>query len=104
MLFFESGRPAGGFGERDIWLTMRKTVDTPWLEPMNLGSIVNSPFAEFTPLISDDGSTLYFTSNQPGGLGSVDIWQVSITAASGSSQEDNDDSNRTIAESDGKEG
>jgi serine/threonine protein kinase/Tol biopolymer transport system component/tetratricopeptide (TPR) repeat protein len=90
MLFFESGRP-GPFGVvQDIWLTIRTTVDTPWSEPVNLGPIVNSRFTEFTPFISADGSTLYFTSNQPGGLGSVDIWQVSITPKSGVFPESSD--------------
>ncbi|NIO09470.1 MAG: hypothetical protein GTO40_16285, partial [Deltaproteobacteria bacterium] len=33
---------------------------------------------EWAPQISADGLTLYFTSDRPGGSGSMDLWQVSI--------------------------
>lgn len=31
------------------------------------------------PTLSDDGKTLYFSSNMPGGLGETDIWKIAIT-------------------------
>lgn len=31
----------------------------------NLGSVVNTPYSEYGPLITADGSTLYFTSSRP---------------------------------------
>ncbi|WP_313804810.1 OmpA family protein [Flavobacterium sp.] len=31
-----------------------------------------------SPSVSEDGKTLYFASNMPGGLGDTDIWKVSI--------------------------
>ena len=72
-LYFNSKRP-GGFGERDIWVTTRKTKNDPWDTPVNLGPTVNSPDGENNPDISSDGSTLYFIGPD------VDIWQVSLKA------------------------
>ncbi|MFH1718152.1 MAG: LamG-like jellyroll fold domain-containing protein [Planctomycetota bacterium] len=45
---------------------------------MNLGPTVNSSAEDFSPNISANGSTLFFSSGQPGGLGGDDIWQVTI--------------------------
>ncbi len=33
---------------------------------------------ESQPAISPDGSTLYFVSNRPGGLGGYDIWKSTL--------------------------
>lgn len=50
---------------------------TPWAEPLNLGGIVNTSTSEFSPSISKDGLSLYFTStggvNRPS-LGGWDIY------------------------------
>ena len=70
----------GGYGGQDIWVSTRASTNDPWGESVNLGSIVNSSSWEFSPNISADGSTLYFTSDR-GGVGIldvVDIWQVKI--------------------------
>lgn len=41
----------------------------------NLGSNINSKYDEYYPIISTDGSSLYFTSRyRPGGLGGEDVW------------------------------
>ena len=45
---------------------------------MNLGSTVNSSSRDAEPSISNDGSTLFFMSMRPGGLGNWDLWQVPI--------------------------
>jgi Tol biopolymer transport system component len=45
-----------------------------WSEPVNLGPLVNSAFADEGPAISEDGLSLYFTSTRPGGFGGQDIW------------------------------
>jgi len=82
VLFFSDGttnqRP-DGFGDSDIWMTMRKTRGAAWSEPVNLGSAVNTPYIDRGASPSADGSILYFCSNRPGGMGEVlDLWQVSI--------------------------
>jgi hypothetical protein len=63
----------------ELWMTRRVTIyddfDTPVKLPpwINIQSYINA-----SPTISSDGLTLYFGSNQPGGMGGYDLWQVSI--------------------------
>jgi len=103
ILFFTSDRP-GGYGHRDIWVTIRKTKDDNWGTPVNLGPTINSSQQDQQPFIWADGYILYFASNKPGGYGGLDIWQVPISPISESPQEDSDDSvNTTIQNDDGKE-
>jgi hypothetical protein len=45
-----------------------------WSDPVNLGPVVNSAFADEGPAISVDGLSLYFTSTRLGGSGGQDIW------------------------------
>src|SRR5688572_8611602 len=45
-----------------------------WSPAVNLGSAINSAFAEAGPAESKDGRTLYFHCGRPGGSGSTDIW------------------------------
>ena len=68
----------GGLGETDIWLTRRASKNDDWITPMNIGAPVNTEFTEDAPMISADGSTLYFNSNRPGGSGNMDVWQAPI--------------------------
>ncbi|MCP4261493.1 MAG: hypothetical protein GY774_28925 [Planctomycetes bacterium] len=77
IMFFNSGR-SGGVGGSDIWMTKRITRNTEWETAINLGSVVNASGFDAQPNISSDGSTLYFSSERPGGSGNVDLWQVSI--------------------------
>jgi hypothetical protein len=68
----------GGVGLSDIWMTRRVMRDNVWREPVNLGPLVNSSSQEYGPVISQDGSTLFFMSNRFGGLGGDDIYQAPI--------------------------
>jgi Tol biopolymer transport system component len=77
ILFFFSNRP-GGSGDDDIWVTSRPTPDSDWDPPVNLGPTVNSSARDICPYISADGSTLYLTSERPGGQGGLDLWQASV--------------------------
>jgi hypothetical protein len=72
-LYFASTRP-GGFGGEDIYVSQRETRDDEWGPPVNLGPIINTSFTESVPAFSRDGHLLFFSSNQPGGFGSLDIW------------------------------
>jgi hypothetical protein len=40
---------------------------------------VNHSGLDHGPIASTDGSTFYFSSDRPGGSGSLDLWQMSIT-------------------------
>jgi ankyrin repeat protein/beta-lactamase regulating signal transducer with metallopeptidase domain len=73
ILYHGSARP-GGSGGADLWVTIRKTTDDPWGEPVNLGPTVNSPVGDAGPSISGDGLSLYFVSDRPGGFGMGDLW------------------------------
>jgi hypothetical protein len=77
IMFFNSGR-SGGVGGSDIWMTTRKTQNAEWKTAINLGPVVNASGFDAQPHISSDGSTLYFSSERPGGSGNVDLWQVSV--------------------------
>jgi Tol biopolymer transport system component len=80
-LFISSGR-ADGFGDIDIWVTIRPTKNDDWGVPMNLGPIVNTSAGEAEPFLSFDGRILYFSDWwQPrhGGEGNIDLWKISIS-------------------------
>jgi hypothetical protein len=74
-LYFVSG--AGrqpNFGGRDIWVSHRATIDSPWGPPQNLGPTINSAGHDQKPTLSIDGHRLYFASNRAGGLGGFDLY------------------------------
>jgi hypothetical protein len=64
-----------GFGGDDLYVSYNR--DGGWTEPVNLGSVVNSPEYEYGPTISPDGEYLYFTSHRRG-MG--DIYRVRLSA------------------------
>jgi hypothetical protein len=72
-LFFQSPRP-GFFGEADIFVSQRNTVEEEWGMPTNLGAFVNSAVADIHPALSRDEHWLFFASARPGGSGALDIW------------------------------
>ena len=82
LLFFNDWWPGsprpGGFGNDDIWFTRRATRDSNWSEPMNAGALINTGGWEWCGTASADGSTLYFSSDRPLGLGMDDVWQAPI--------------------------
>lgn len=51
----------------------RHEPGTPWSQPINIGSPVNSEFDEFYPTLSHNGN-LYFTLDSPNGMGKDDIY------------------------------
>lgn len=70
-IFFSSDRP-GGFGGRDLYV-IKKTGDTTWSEPINLGDKINTAFDEDAPFVSVDNKMLYFSSNGEKSIGGFDI-------------------------------
>ena len=61
------------FGLEDLYVSFRQG-DGQWSEPQNLGPVINTPMQEMSAFLAADGRTLYFSSNRPGGMGSMDIW------------------------------
>jgi Tol biopolymer transport system component len=83
-LLFVSDRP-GGVGKQDLYVSRRhnKRDDFGWESPINLGVAVNSTENDYTPSLFEDEATgrvqLYFSSDRPGGAGSVDIYTSDVT-------------------------
>ncbi|MGE0089214.1 MAG: OmpA family protein [Bacteroidales bacterium] len=73
-LYFVSDRN-GGFGGKDIWMSNKLSENT-WSNPVNLGSIINTPRDEQSPFIHFDNQTLYFSSNGHIGLGGSDLFKA----------------------------
>jgi WD40-like Beta Propeller Repeat len=71
--FITSNR-TGGQGLIDIWTSTRETLSQAWSVLTNLGIPVNSSSNDGSPWLSKHGTTLYFFSDRPGGLGQRDIW------------------------------
>jgi hypothetical protein len=49
----------GGFGHRDIYLTLR-LPDGTWSKPRNLGPRINTAYIEHGPRVSPDKKYLFF--------------------------------------------
>ena len=71
-LFFTSNRTKGE-GNMDIFYSELQP-DGVWGEPVNLGSVVNTPLNEDTPFLTADGSKLYFSSQGHNNMGGYDIF------------------------------
>jgi outer membrane protein OmpA-like peptidoglycan-associated protein len=65
----------GGYGEIDLYM-IEKNPFGDWGPAMNLGAQVNTPFTEHSPFFSQDGKTLYFSSNGHPGYGDFDIFKT----------------------------
>ena len=72
-MILSSGRP-GGVGNEDLWVSTRASTLDPWSTPVNLGAVVNTTAFDGGPALSFDGTTLYFHSNRPGGVGGNDLY------------------------------
>ena len=59
-MVFTSINLPGGYGHRDIYLTLR-LPDGTWSKPRNLGYRINSSYVEHSPRISPDKKYLFFT-------------------------------------------
>jgi hypothetical protein len=73
-LFFASDMP-GGQGGSDLYYC--ELSNGEWATPVNMGSKVNSSGVENYPYMHPSGK-LYFTSNRPGGVGSLDVYFTSL--------------------------
>jgi hypothetical protein len=74
LLYFVSNIP-GSYGGTDIYVS--RWINGEWSSPENLGPEINTTGNEMFPFIYRD-SVLYFSSNGHGGLGGLDIFNVSL--------------------------
>jgi outer membrane protein OmpA-like peptidoglycan-associated protein/Tol biopolymer transport system component len=63
-----------GFGNCDIYISTLSQAG--WSIPENMGPVINSRFSEKQPTLSPDGRKLFFSSDRPGGIGGMDIWEA----------------------------
>ena len=61
-----------GFGSCDIYIA--ENINGTWSERKNMGTPVNTEYWESAPCLSPDKSSIYFSSNRPGGYGGMDIY------------------------------
>jgi len=61
------------YGSRDLYISLLNE-DGTWSEPQNMGADLNSFGEEKSPFLTDDGKTLYFSSNGFSGYGGQDIY------------------------------
>ena len=88
VLIFTSDRPGGigpyvpmnstfyhgsMMGNMDLYISFRR--DTGWTSPINMGNVINTPFAERAVFLHPDNKTLYFSSNGHPGLGGLDVFK-----------------------------
>ena len=75
-LFFVSDR-GGGFGRRDIWLSV-KDKDNVWQRAVNLGPTINTVEDEVSPFMHVNGTTLFFASKGFPGFGGFDLYKSDL--------------------------
>jgi outer membrane protein OmpA-like peptidoglycan-associated protein len=75
--FEKEKTPSKIYKNGKIYLFKATKVNGEWTSATPLP--FNSPtYSVRNPSLSEDGKTLYFSSNMPGGLGGEDIWKVTI--------------------------
>lgn len=73
-LFFGSNGRSDGFGNFDIYVSKRASMDDPWGPPENLGPDINTEFNEQTPAFSVDGHRMFFASDREYAPGYFDLY------------------------------
>jgi hypothetical protein len=73
-LYFSSDR-TGGFGGKDIYRASYSAEDSSWVNVINLGDSINTPYDEDMPFIHPDGVNLFFSSKGHNTMGDYDIFR-----------------------------
>ncbi len=71
-----SSDKSGGYGGYDLYLSIRKKG--AWSIPVNLGPTINSFYDERHPFLTQDGLTLFFSSNNLGSMGGLDVFNTTF--------------------------
>ncbi len=72
VIYFTSNR-RGGVGALDIYRSEKDKKDD-WGPATNLGPVINTMYNEDTPFITEDGKTLYFSSQGHSTMGGYDVF------------------------------
>lgn len=79
-IYFTSNRP-GGYGGSDIYM-IAKAPEGGWSNAQNLGGTINTELNEDTPFLTDDGKTMFFSSQAYENMGGYDVF-VSYSTGKG---------------------
>ena len=84
-MIIASDRPGSmGSGTFDLWVATRATTADAWSAPVRLDPPVNTTFDDGgAATLSFDATTLYITSDRPGGVGLHDLWVTTRSKVSG---------------------
>lgn len=79
--FEKDKTPSKIYKKGKIYTFKATKVDNEWTNatPLPFNSIT---YSVRNPSVSEDGKTLYFSSDMPGGLGGEDLWKVSVDSNS----------------------
>lgn len=75
-LYFTSNRK-NSIGGLDIYVSKRD-ITGDWGPPLNLGPVINTPYNEETPFLSEDDRTLFFSSRGHFNMGGHDIFYSTL--------------------------
>ncbi|MGA2407851.1 MAG: tetratricopeptide repeat protein [Bacteroidales bacterium] len=75
-LYFTSNRK-GTYGGLDIYVSNRDSTND-WGPAKNLGPVINTPYNEESPFLSDDDKTLFFSSRGHFNMGGYDIFYSTL--------------------------
>ena len=77
LTFYFASKGHTGMGNFDLFISRRLHSDTLWSTPENLGYPINSHNTENSLVVSNDGKTAYFVSDQSG-YGKEDIFSFQL--------------------------
>lgn len=72
-----------GNANTDIYYAVTNPDGISYGRPISLDNTVNTPFSERSPVLSEDGNTLYFSSEGHGSLGGYDVFKVPVRVTGG---------------------
>lgn len=72
-LYFSSDRP-GGFGDLDIYVSTRNSINEQWGEPKNLGPNINSLKSDHSVTVFENGKIMIYTSERQESIGIADLY------------------------------
>ena len=75
-LIFSSNRNDGKGGQ-DLYFC-KKLPNEKWGNPINMGEVINTIYDECYPYLSDEGTTLYFSSKGHNSMGGFDVFKCDI--------------------------
>ncbi len=77
VMYFTRARKSQ-FGDQGAQIMVSNRAGGEWSEPAQLKVFEDSTITVAHPTLSPDGTTIYFVSDAPGGMGGKDIWRATL--------------------------